>query len=333
MPDSFMIDMSEVRLTKELRYGCICLKNAHLLPLAETFIRRNANEPSITFWGDTPEPWDAVSLVSISMFRMPQGRKEFQRQIDFFGDKRKKRAKLPEGEMFDTTTLAIKSVSSAWEHDAFARSGRDFIHIYRGKKYALLMRLLGKAGGVLDNPLLKLVHNNLRLVDEQWIIEPPATEPRKAGKAKPRLKESPLNNETIDEINSAASQARKRFGLAHLRSPAKVAAGIGEAVDAERLRTKVTNDERIETAVGLGALFGDCLEREVDWEWCAIPTESGGPAYAVCSPNRSHMVTPMLKLLTLLKNKRKTNNLELMFNLIAADKLPPSQAGGYCHLD
>ena len=179
MSESKDFDMSTTCFARDLRIGCIRLGCADSLPLASAFVDLAKTEASIAFWGATPEPWNGTSLVSINMYRLPAGKAEFQRMIRWFSDARKKRARLPDGVAFEETTLAVDRIPANWVHEGFARSGRDFIHIYRSSDLAILMRFLGKAGTILDNPLLEQVHKNLRIVEKQWIVDFPKTRPKK----------------------------------------------------------------------------------------------------------------------------------------------------------
>ena len=330
MSRSKQIDMSEIRLVADLRIGCIHLKKAHTLPLSETFVDLAANEISITFWGDTPEPWDGTSLVSIRMFRLPKGRGEFQRQIDWFSNKRKQRARLPDGVPFDSTTMAIRSAPASWQHEAFARSGRDFIHIYQTKRNGLLMRLVGHAGTILDNPLLKRVNQNLRIVEDQWIVAFPETEVRRRSRSK--VWESPLEPGVVIERDNAIARAREFLALSRNRKPSAIVDAIQHAIDEIRARKRLSATEREQLAIDLGALWGDALHNATQWDWCAVHPNNSETVYALCHPSRSHAVDPISVIHSLLSSKRGANNSALLFNMIAANELPESPPSSYTWL-
>ena len=139
--------------------------------------------------------------------------------IRWFSDARKKRARLPDGVAFEETTLAVDRIPANWVHEGFARSGRDFIHIYRSSDLAILMRFLGKAGTILDNPLLEQVHKNLRIVEKQWIVDFPKTRPKK--RAQSPITDTALAPEIATQVEEAASRARALLNLRRVRNPRK----------------------------------------------------------------------------------------------------------------
>ena len=99
---------------------------------------------------------------------------EFQGETKWFSDKRKKRARFPDGVAFEENTLAI---TANWVHEGrFARSGSEAVIS------SILMNRIShdsdtipgqKARNILDNPLLKQIHENLSIVENQWIVEFP----------------------------------------------------------------------------------------------------------------------------------------------------------------
>ncbi len=328
MSRSKQIDMSEVRFAAELRIGNIRLAKANTLPLAETFVDISAGEVSITFWGDTPAPWDDISLASIRMFRLPRGRAEFQRQIEWFSDKRKQRARLPEGVPFDEHTLALRNVPESWKHTAFARSGRDFIHIYESKQQAILIRLLGKAGTILDNPLLKRIHRNLSIAEQQWIAKFPVTERRTRTS---RTRDTRLAADVKMEMQGAAARARTLLNLDRIRDPKKTAEAIHRSLDEVRSRKRLGAEAKKRLAIDYGVLWGNALCEAAQWEWCCVKT-AGQETYAVTSENRSHAVDPIGVMHQVLSSRRAANNSLLLFNMIVSGDLPQSPAHAYCWL-
>ncbi len=330
MSRSKQIDMSGVRLARVLQIGCIRLVNANTLPLAQAFIDISATEVSITFRGDTPKPWDDVSLASIRMFKLPRGNTEFQRLIEWFSDKRKTRARLPDGLPFDESTLAIRRLPEGWKHEGFARSGRDFIHIYQTKKLAILVRLMGQTGTVLDNPLLKRIHRNLCIVDGQWVTDFPATEHRKQSQQK--IKEAALSPNVIAEIHDASARGRDLLKLGRTARPPKTADAIYRFIEEVRGWTRVSANEKKQLAIDLGALWGDALCTARKWNWCCLSPTSNQQIYAVCSPNRSHAVDPIALVHTILTSKKVVNNSLLLFNMISSGKLPEAPENAFCWL-
>lgn len=324
------IVMNGVRLDPDLRIGCVHLANADSLPLASAFVELSAAEVSITFWGATPEPWDGATIVSIRMFRLPRGRAEFQRDIDFFSEERRKRSRLPEGVAFGENTLAIGGVPARWVHDGFARSNRDFIHIYRSDKLGILIRYLGKAGDILDNPLLRPIHENLRIVEDQWIVEFPETRPQ--GAASSTVTETPLPDEVQSQVREAVGRARERLQLGRIRDPRRTAEAIHRAIDEFRERQRVPAEEKKQFAIDLGALWGEALCRARKWEWCCVSVAADQETFAVCSPGRSHAVDPLAMVYRILSSRRVANNALLLFNMILSGHLPAAADRKYCWL-
>jgi hypothetical protein len=159
--------MSAACLPQEVHIGFVELKGAHRFPLSEVFVTLSANEISFTLKGDTEAPWADRSLVSITMFRLPKGRSEFNEQVAWFSEGRKKRVRLPEGDEFNPSMLAVRNAPISWIHDGFARSGHDFIHTYESDRHAMLIRYMSRAGTMLDHPLLRPVHKNLRILEDE----------------------------------------------------------------------------------------------------------------------------------------------------------------------
>lgn len=323
------IDMTERKLTKTVRLGFMRLSKADELPLRETIVNySDPHEVDITFWGDTPPPWDDETLVSIRMFRLPDGEREFQRQIEFFGHKRRKRTKLPEGVPFDDSVLRL-SFPASWTHQAFARSARDFIHTYHNDQLAMLIRLRGEEGNILDNPLLQGIQKNLRFVEEQWITEALKSRPRRSAVRKTTVQN--LDAETQGEIDDAILNAREYLTLGKKRKPETITVAIYSAIEEVR-NTKVSAEEKRELAIDLGALWGQTVCQAAGWKWKLVPDDDGDPIPAVCRPRARHVVAPISLMYDWLKNKRSENTSLLLFNMIVAKKLPPAPRDTHCWL-
>ena len=331
MSRSKEIDMSGVRLLDDLRIGCVYLKEASKLPLTDVFVTLSATEVSITF-KNAPESGNDLSLVSIVMFRFPKGRAEFQRLRTFFGQERKKRARLPDGVAFDPSILAIREAPPSWTHDGYARSGRDFVHTYESGKTAVHMRALLRSSEskVLDNPLLKRIHKNLRIVEGQWIVEYPETQSRRSPRV--RVRESNLKTNVVLELNEAAARARKTLAIGRTRSPEAIVKAIARAIDETRGRPRVAAEERQQIAVDLGTLWGDALCAAEKWEWRAIHPSKNKTVFAVRSPTRSHAINPISLVYAIVSSKRVANTSELLFNMIVAGRPPESAPESYTWL-
>ena len=327
---STTINMADMLLGSDLRFGCIRLENGDVLPLSQLFINVEDDQTSITFWGDTPEPWNAISLVSIQMFALPRGLVHLNDLIEHFSDLRKKRARLPEGVAFDEHTLAIATIPDGWTHEAFARSGRDLIHIYRSERQAVLVRFLGKAGDILDNPLLSAVCRHLSLVDGAWITSPPATEKR--AHREPAVAIHPLQQNVLEEIQESIGRAHVLVGTTRTTEPVSIAEAIHQKIDAIRSTRGVTTAERKQNAIDLGALWGEALCAAATWEWGCIMPDADHTVYAVISPTHLYAVDPIAVAFNLLTQKSTTNNSLLLFNMVVSANLPPGQGEEICWL-
>lgn len=229
------IYLSDVQLKSQLQLGCFTLRDAHKLPLSHIFVSISKSQATCAFWGATADDWEGTTLVNVNMYRLPEGKEEFLRQQEFFGKERKPKSKLPDGVEFDKTLLKFTGMPESWTHDAYARSNRDFIHIYQSKRMGILVRFLGKVGTILDNPLIASIASNLRVKEDQWIAEFPKTEVRS---------ENQDENET-ETKNSSPSPERKK------RSTTK----IDLSKDKERIRRYVLKrikDYRVNENCGPG---------------------------------------------------------------------------------
>jgi len=323
MADTKELHLTGQRLAPEVRIGCVLLSRADELPLIEAFATHSDQEASLTLTGDAGPPWDDVTLVSIRTFALPRGRKEFRRLVEWFGKDRKKRARLPEGGPVTENTLALAETPAGWEHEAFARSGRDVIHIYRSEAQAVLIRLLGKSGPLLENPVLRGVAQHAVIVPGQWAREFPETQPA-PGAAAPGFR--PLPPEVVAEVREAAARARKRLGLKDDRKPKAVVKAIYGELDAVRDRKRMPKDEKRQTAIDLGALWGEALCAAAGWEWACV-TEDGTESYVVASPTRSHVVDPLVLAHRILTARREDNTALLAFNMIVAGNVPEAAPG------
>lgn len=322
--------MSALRLAPDLHFGCLRISNADTLSLSEVFLTSDEGEVSITLTADNPEPWQEHTLASIRMFKLPAGSAEFERQVEWFGRKCQKRARLPDGMPFTPETLAIQDASDFWSHEAYPRSGRDFIHIHRNESQAVLIRLMGKSEPILDNPLFASLHKSLRLDEGQWIRAFPATTMREGALA--GIEELPLPSDVETEVRDAVGRALEQLNLESIYTPAAAAEAIHEALTEIRRGAPIGAEERKQQSVDLGALWGDALVSAAGWEWCCLRQASGVETYAVCRPGRSHAVDPIALVHGILTALGGATNSLLTFNMIAAGEVPASAPGAYSWL-
>lgn len=321
-------EMSVCRFRRELRLGCIRLQDADSLSIASAFVDVSAAEITLSLFANYPRPWEGLSLLMVSMYKLPRGKAAYQEELQFFSASRKARARLPEGARFEPSILEISRRPTSWIHEAFARSGRDFIHTYQSADRAMLVRFLGKAGTIRDNPLFAHVQKNLSIVENQWVADLPQVRP-----VVPQIVDGAPARDARREIDGAIRRARERLQLDPACDPHKVAAAIHRQVEHLRNRKRVTADERTRLAIDLGALWGDTLCRANKWEWRCVKPDAESEIHAVCSTKRSHAVDPIRLIHRILSSRRTANNALLLFNMITADKLPHAPERAFSWLE
>lgn len=85
------------------------------------------------------------------------------------------------------------------------------------------------------------------------------------------------------------------------------------------------------TAAALGIVWGDAVCREFGWEWIQI--RYGEDSWYIVSPeDRAYACYPMNDIKRLMDNADSDNCALLVFNMIQAGELPPSQANNYLEL-
>lgn len=99
--------MSESCFLPEVRFGCVCIENADRLPLGMVNVVRQPGQATLALDGATGEPGVLDSFVAINTFQFPAGLSEFEQAVEWFGRKRKSRARLPDGIMFDSQFPAV----------------------------------------------------------------------------------------------------------------------------------------------------------------------------------------------------------------------------------
>ncbi len=319
--------MSDVCLPDEVRIGCVSFRGLRELPLSTVYVCIEDNEISITFWSALPEPWKGNSLVHLGIFRLPMAAAKFQSEVERYREARAKRkVRLPDGPPFEPNTLAIPDLPAAWEHEGFASTSRDLVHIYWAPGCAVLVRSFSPSGTMLNHPLLKPLNDHLRLHAEQWIEEFPEAQPLSRPVA---ILESELAPEVAGEINEAITRACQSLGLAGQHEAMVIIERVSTAIDEIRARKRVAAAEKKQLAIQLGCLWGDTLRRENQWEWCVVHPDPGRTVYAVCHPSRSHAVDPIAFVHRILSSKRNANTSALLFNMIVAGDLPEAPPRTY----
>jgi hypothetical protein len=322
------VDMDYYRPPHVLTCGCVQIRMPRQLELSQIF--HAAHEPaavSITFFGRAAQ--DGPLLLSIQMFRLPEGQREFDDTVRSFAQDRKKSARTPEGVRFDPSMLALDRLPKDCQHEAFCRSGRDFIHTYLASRYAMLIRYRGNST-MLDNPMFRQLNNNLSIVEEQWELAAPAWQPRKI---KPTVQEEQLDPSICSEITQSIER-----GYAHLQLPSSETSpeAVQEAIMAmvDRVinsRKRPPADKIEDLAIDLGCLWGQALCDAIGWHWCKIRHADSASVFAVVSPEGSHAVAPMPFMLRQLRQRRRDadNTTLLLFNMIKDGALPIAPAKTY----
>lgn len=323
--------MRESQFKPEIQLGFIRIDNAHKLPMDSANLIGQPGCVSLVLHGATGKPNLLDSFVSIQMFTFPTGRTEFERVLEWYGADRKSRAKLPEGVKFDEQVLAFRNPPTDWLHEAYPLSGRSFIHIYQGKNQAMLVRWLARTGTILDHPLFKPIVDNLSFIPGEWITDKLEVDPLSSSLAKGKDSELPKDIQT--DLQEAAMRARKALNLGRIRNPLKLAEAIHQAIEDQRSRKKMKEDEKKNLAIDYGALWGEALCGATGWEWRCFESPSEGSSYAVCSKNRSHLTAPLRNMFGLLSSPKTANNSLLLFNMISSGNIPESPAKGYCWLN
>lgn len=326
MAKNLEMDFATARLESEIRFGLIHLAGASTLPLSDGFATSGPGEITLRLSADLPAPWAGVSMVAVHMFRFPRGKEEFDRIVAWYGEGRVTRARLPEKVPFKPEMLAIQDPPKGWMHDGFARSGRDIIHIYQSPKFGILIRWMSSDGTMLDHPLLKAIHDGLRIVPNQWIADFPVQVPKPVAAAD-RIRARKLTRPMVREIDEASERALSSLDSKKNAKPATVVAAIMARVDAMREPGNQNGCDLDTMAIDLGLLWGQMLCKAKGWEWRTLTYPDGDKSIAVCSPDLSHQVNPINFVFARVVDPSKPNTCLLLFNMIVAGKAPMAAPG------
>ncbi|MCC2668631.1 MAG: hypothetical protein K0Q72_1102 [Armatimonadetes bacterium] len=318
------IDMSGQRLETPLVFGCIRIDYADTLKLSELVLMHEHHELGITLWGDYPGPTDKVSLVSVSMFRLPEAADAFAEAVKWFArDRRVRSPKLPDGVAFNDQTLAPARIEGIWTHDAFATNPRSIVHVYTTAHLGVQIRYLAKSGTLLDHPLLSRVCSNLTLDANLWCTDEPLT----AATSVTQVVECPLPPDVQEEVGQLLRTGRDWLGLTAQSSALESATAVDEML--EKLpRGKKVADATPERTLQLAVVWAEALCRECRWEWVQVGA-TGDEEYVIVSPDRSLMIEPMAYVQGVRSSKRTENTALLLFNMITAANVPRAPAQSY----
>ncbi len=322
------VDLTDATLGREFGMGCLHIKGAHLWPLTHFVWDASAKEVGATFFCEEQEPWDNVSLLRIEIFKLPRAKSELAERLEWYTRNRKKRRiKIADGELFDERMLDVRGLGKEWEQDSFAPSKREIIRIYRVKKYAVIFRFLARSGTFLDHPVFKRVVKNVKFDEAQWEKAlPDIIDTRPQSK---RTTESPLTEEQESEMWEMVGAVTKRLKLSKVKDAEKRLRRVEKEIDAARAERKLSKDQKIDRAIELGSFVGQILCWDLDWEWCNVLESDGSESICVCSPDRSVAIAPVVWVFELLSDKKRPINCLLTFNMIHYGRLPPSRPNAY----
>jgi hypothetical protein len=141
------------------------------------------------------------------------------------------------------------------------------------------------------------------------------------------VKQAPLPADVCVEVKEAAERARSTLQIGRVRKPKRIAEAIYHGIDEFRGRKRTKKEERNSFAVDCGSLWGQALCEATGWMWKRLQSEQSEGFIAVCSPNGSYAVMPLKFIYDLVTNRKSANNSLLLFNMIAAGKLPAPVKG------
>lgn len=314
------IDMCGQRQETPLVFGCIRIDQADTLRLSELVLNCDPHELGITLWGDT----DQASLVSVSMFRLPEAADAFAEAVEWFAvDRRVRAPKLPDGVAFNNQTPAPARIEGVWAHDAFATSPRSIVHVYTSAHLGVRIRYLAKSGTLLDHALLSGVCSNLTLDANLWRSDAPVT----LVTSETRAVEYPLPPDVQGEVVQLLQAGRDWLGLTDQSSALESATAVDEML--EKLpRGKKAENATIERTLQLAVVWAEAVCRECRWEWVQVGA-AGDEEYVIVSPDRALMIEPMAYIQGIRFSKRTENTALLLFNMITAANVPRAPAHSY----
>lgn len=323
--------LNNLYIDGSFRYGCIEMQDVSTMSLNTANFIGSSDRGELSFLAQAilDDPWKGYSHWAVRMFRLPDGQAEFERVQEWFGSNRRERARLPEGIPFEKSALAIKSIPAGWDHTAYPRSCRDFVHIYRGGDQAMLVRVSGQRGKVLDNPLLRLIPERLCIVPGQWETAGPKVRYRdELANTKCRW----LTSAEYAEIKEMCEHGFKHFERTHDAEGLPSAEAIHQYVELLR-SSKLEKGRAQQIAPELGCLWGEVLAQGGRWKWKLVTFGSGDECLALFNQAGTHALASIVILNRILKTKRIVNNLLLVHNLAVAERLPPVNMNGIAWLN
>ncbi|MEW4566016.1 hypothetical protein AB1K70_26100 [Bremerella sp. JC770] len=325
---SAQIDLTDAKLAKSFGLGCLNIQGAHLWPVSHFVWDASASLAGATFFCEDLDGWPKTSLLRIEVIRLPKEKDHLADRIRWYTrDRKTRRIRIADGDLFDDSMLLPKAFDETWEQDAFATSKGHVIRIAKHKKFAVIFRFLVQSGSLLGHPIFKRLPKNLSIDTSQWVTDVPEVVEKR--KRKSKFTEYSLDDEQESEMWQIVGSVLKRLKLNKVKSISERLPLIEEEITSLRNQKGLTEDEQVDAAIQLGTFVGQHFCWHLDWEWCYLSVSGGEDEYCVCSPDRSMAIAPVDWIYELITNKRCALNCTLTYNMIEAGRLPPSRPGAY----
>ncbi len=143
--------------------------------------------------------------------------------------------------------------------------------------------------------------------------------------------EKPMSPEVQAELAEWISHGYSVLGLSNDSPPDEAIRTVGRLIDSWRIehQNSIEDPEVInEQSLTLGAAWGTAVIKEFGWQWTCVEYE-GQDFFAVVAPDRAYGCLPFNNIYTLLTDSQADNCAILLFNMIKAGNLPPSDANRY----
>lgn len=277
--------------------------------------------------------------IEARMYRLPGAARAFGDDVAFFGESRKSWA-LPDGRPFDMNLLSPRGMPEAWNHKAIQTysEGPGILHAWRGGDRALVIRYRMSQPAQLNDALFEWATKKIAALEKTWqVSEPKLTMPRGPTDDLDEWIETPLSAEELGHVEDAAMMAWSAMKISDNVKREEVIAAIYTEI--ERFRPKwptLKPNIQHNFSVSAGALWGQMLCGAAGWEWTSLGTAIEEPVLTLVSPDRAYALRPVNVILKQFEEQDDgtppQNTVRLLFNMIEAEKLPPSKPRAYLML-
>ena len=265
--------------------------------------------------------------MRVEVYKLPRSKSEFSERTHWYLQDRKSRnIRIRDGELFDESMLHVKGLKKTdWEQDSFAAHKGSVIRFYQQKKFAVIFRFLARSGSMLDHPVFKRAVKSIKFDEGLWERNPPDiidTRPKSRCQ-----RETEATEDQLEEMWERIAPVMKRLKI---KGDSKQSISvISKEIETARKNKELDDDTAIELADELGFMIGQMICWGLDWEWSNVDFPEEGEFFCVCSPNRGHVIDPVDWIYQLLTDNKRTNNCLLTWNMLCADRLPPSRPYSY----